>query len=144
MRKFVRHPSDIPIEVVAKGRVEITEKSTAKGRKSAKTQLNNVSYGGMSCEVADQIPVGSIIDISISAVQPQYHGRGVVVWCRAKKKGYAVGIQFMEAEEAFKSRMVEQVCQIERYKRRVLQIEGREIDGEQAAREWIAKYASDF
>jgi hypothetical protein len=40
--------------------------------------------------------------------------------------------------------MVEQVCHIEHYKNEVKRREGREISGEQAANEWIAKFAGNF
>lgn len=40
--------------------------------------------------------------------------------------------------------MVEQLCHIEHYKAEVLAREGRQLDGEQAAREWIRKFAHGF
>jgi hypothetical protein len=40
--------------------------------------------------------------------------------------------------------MVEQLCHIEAYRRRVLQDEGRRLTDEEAAMEWIANYADRF
>ena len=40
--------------------------------------------------------------------------------------------------------MVEQICHIEQYRREVLKKEGRRLSSEEAASEWIVKYASDF
>jgi hypothetical protein len=40
--------------------------------------------------------------------------------------------------------MVEQVAYIESYKKQVREREGRTITGEQAAFEWIARYADSF
>jgi hypothetical protein len=40
--------------------------------------------------------------------------------------------------------MVEQVCHIENYKKEVYQTEGRLLTAEEAAVEWIHKYASQF
>ena len=40
--------------------------------------------------------------------------------------------------------MVEQICHVEHYRRQVRQIEGRQLDGEEAAQEWVSKYAADF
>jgi hypothetical protein len=40
--------------------------------------------------------------------------------------------------------MVEQVCYIENYKKMVYQTEGRQLTTEEAAMEWIGKYASQF
>ena len=57
--------------------------------------------------------------------------------------GFEVGIEF-NAQEAFKSKMVEQLCQIEEYRQLMLREQGREIDGEEAAREWISRHAREF
>ena len=40
--------------------------------------------------------------------------------------------------------MVEQVCYIESYKKVVYETEGRQLTTEEAAMEWIRKYASQF
>jgi hypothetical protein len=106
--------------------------------------MTTVSQGGMSCELGFPITVGSKININISSVSPPYEGVGEVVWCRENNGGFIVGVRFCDKEEAFKSRMVQQVCQIEVYKKEVLKREGRVLDTNQAAIEWIAKNASEF
>jgi hypothetical protein len=40
--------------------------------------------------------------------------------------------------------MVEQICHIERYRNDVAQREGRQLTAEEAALEWISRYASSF
>jgi hypothetical protein len=40
--------------------------------------------------------------------------------------------------------MVEQVCAIDRYRRQVLEQEGRTLSRDEAASEWITKYAGRF
>jgi hypothetical protein len=133
-RKFIRHPSDIPIEF------STTEGSPA----SQYGQAHDVSFGGLAFE-ADHCPApGSIIDLRIPTVVPPFESRGVVVWCRCMAERYEVGVRFLESSAAFKARMVEQVCHIEQYKRDVLAREGRKLTGTAAAREWIAKFASKF
>jgi hypothetical protein len=57
---------------------------------------------------------------------------------------YEIGVAFEDSLDAFRIRMVEQVCQIERYRLSVLGCEGRELTTEEAAREWIARYADQF
>jgi hypothetical protein len=39
--------------------------------------------------------------------------------------------------------MVEQVCHIEHYRKEVMVCEGRQLTSEDAAKEWVAKYASN-
>lgn len=146
MRRFVRHPAEIPIELEERGRRSrcgTTARAAAQSRRRA-SMLQNLSVGGLCCEVDRFIAEGTAIRIRIPVVNPEYTGQGVVVWCRPQNSHYEVGIQFEREEEAFKSRMVEQICLIEQYRKRIRAAEGRELDGEQAAREWIARYAGEF
>ena len=38
-----------------------------------------------------------------------------MAWCLRRKRGYLVGIAFVDEQTLFSARMGEQVCQIERY-----------------------------
>jgi len=64
-----------------------------------------------------------------------------VAWCQNEGGQYTVGVQFLESEEAFRVRLVEQICHIENYRREVAQGEGRELTSEEAALEWISRFA---
>jgi hypothetical protein len=133
-RQFIRHPSDIPIEF-----------SAADGEPISQTgQAHDVSFGGLAFESTNCPRKGEIIEIRIPTVTPAFETRGQVVWCRHLDNRYEVGVRFLEHGDAFKARMVEQVCHIEQYKRDVLEQEGRRLTGADAAREWIEKYASRF
>lgn len=136
MRRFVRHPTDIPIAVRSLQTDAPVDGDTC-------TMLD-VSQGGLACEVAQSFAVGSLVEIHIASVWPEYKGRGEVVWCAAKADRFEIGVAFTDHGEAYKSRMVQQVCQIEHYKNIVFEREGRVLDGDQAAAEWIEKYAADF
>jgi len=57
---------------------------------------------------------------------------------------FEIGIQFLDENDSFRVRMVEQICHIEQYKQEVFDKDGRQLSGEQAAVEWIQKYATDF
>lgn len=135
MRRFVRHPTDIPIHVHA---------AQVQHNGHGECQMTTVSQGGLSCEVDREFNVGCLVDIHIPSVTPAYHGLGEVVWCHARAGGFLIGLRFTDREEAFKSRMVQQVCQIEHYKNLVFEQEGRVLDGNQAASEWIQKHAASF
>jgi len=132
-RTFIRHPTEIPIEVA-------TGEGVARGGR----HLHDVSLGGISFESEFCPELGEIIEIRIPSVKPQFRTRGRVVWCRTCDTGYEVGAQFLEETDAFRARMVEQVCHIEDYRRRVYEAEGRFLSGDQAAREWIQRFASTF
>jgi hypothetical protein len=144
MRKFLRHPSDIPVtfsiaEIPSAGAPEPVSQHG-----DQHSDLNNVSVGGLSFCSRRPVDVGEYIDICIDSVRPAFRARGQVTWCRRQNGTFDVGIQFVEEEDAYRARMVEQVCHIEQYKKRVLEQEGRNLTGQQAAMEWITKYAADF
>ncbi len=133
MRQFIRHPSDIPIEY-----------SFANARAHEKEHLKNVSEGGLRFFASVRLEIGSAIRINIPVCEPAFQATGVVVWCRPQGDHYDVGVEFEDATTEFSVRMVEQVCHIEHYKKQVLEKEGRRLSGEEAAAEWISKYAKDF
>jgi len=130
MRTFRRYSTDIPIKIL--GKDVALEPSRP---------LHNVSYGGLACHSKAAFKSGELVSIIISHVEPPFEATGVVVWCDAKGDEYELGIQFNEGREAFAARMVAQVCQIEKYKRHVLETEGRNLSGDEAAVEWIEKNA---
>ena len=81
--------------------------------------------------------------IRIPVGEPGFELEGRVAWCREDGNGYRIGIAFTGEADAFKARMVEQVCQIERYHKQQL-ADGRSVSEEQAAAEWVDKYAARF
>lgn len=132
MRQYLRHPVDLPIEV-----------HPCPGQ--PRLRLRNYSFGGLCCASPRRLPPGTAVDIDIPDIEPpSYHGRGVVAWCAETVDHYEVGIRFATASEAFASRMAEQVCHIESYRRRILEFEGRSLSREEAAREWISEYAQRY
>lgn len=135
MRKYVRHPSSIPIVL-----------SVACAPCAGRQQLANIATGGFACSVEEPLPVGANVELRIPMIWPEYNGCGIVKWCRgatSSSAAYEVGIEFC-AHDLFKAKMVEQLSQIEHYRNQLWIEEGRIVDGEQAAVEWIARYAQDF
>ncbi|GMQ88839.1 MAG: hypothetical protein BMS9Abin09_0277 [Gammaproteobacteria bacterium] len=134
MRSYIRHPSDIPIEY------QTDERNTG----ASQEHLHDISPAGLSFSSARVLNPGTLITIRISSVQPGFEARAQVVWCRREGDSFVTGVAFVERGDLFRARMVEQICYIEHYKAEVLANEGRQLDGEQAAREWIQKFAVDF
>jgi hypothetical protein len=132
-RRFIRHTADVPIEI-----------RTLPGQHARRQPAINVSEGGLSFVSEDNIPVGSTIEIRIDAVDPPFEAQARVVWTKGEDDGHCIGVQFLDTADAFRSRMVEQVCAIDRYRREVEETEGRVMTQAEAASEWIAKYAGRF
>jgi len=133
MRQFIRHPTEIPIQIRRDRR-----------RKAATPPMRNVSLGGLAFQSEMPFEPGSVVLLRIPTVRPQFSTRARVVWCQAASGAFEVGVEFLDVEDAYRGRMVEQVCYIEQYRREALKKEGRRLTPNEAAEEWIARYASDF
>jgi hypothetical protein len=134
MRQFIRHPVDVPIEI---------RSSRAAPRAAVKT--HDISLGGLAVRSAEPVEPGAMLEVRIPYVQPAFEAHAPVVWCRPDHDGgHEVGVTFLDAQDAFTARMVEQICHIEDYRRSVAREEGRQLSPEDAAHEWISKFAASF
>ncbi len=132
MRRFIRHPTDFPILVYSQDSSHGDEAS-----------LCDISQGGLACSLHRELRPGEQVELGIPSLQEDYRILGLVVRCRCGAKGCRVGIRFNDETESFKSKMVEQVCQIEHFRQELCR-EGRELDSEAAAKEWIERFGSQF
>ena len=139
MRQYIRHPTDIPIRIE---KAESLAENTDTDEEDI--SLQNISHGGLCCMTHRPFAVGEKVKASIFVAKPAFDIYSEVMWCYHQNASYEVGIRFLNAEDAFAVRMVQQVCHIELYKREVYINEGRTLTGEEAAAEWISKYASNF
>ncbi len=133
MRDFIRHPSNIPIDF------QLEELVT-----DGSEYLKNVSEGGLAFHSAVTLEPGTTIRIKIPLMSPVFQAIGKVTWCHPIQNMFEIGIQFLDEDDSFRARMVEQICHIEQYKQEALEKDGRHLSGEQAAVEWIQKFATHF
>jgi len=132
MRRFIRHPSDIPI-------------AYSLGKSAGFSQrLRDVSRGGLCFMSGSHVQPGINIRIEIELKNSSFEAEGTVAWCCREDDAYAVGVAFNDHSTQYNVRMVEQICHIEQYRQEILEAEGRDLSGEEAAREWVDKYAADF
>lgn len=132
MRRYIRHPSDIPIAFKMGPLNTHSEK------------LRDVSRGGLCFSSDSPVQIGSSIHIEIPVQEVPFEADGTVAWCRSEGNGYSVGVEFNDTSTRFSVRMIEQICHIEHYKTQVAEEEGRFLSSEEAAKEWVEKYAADF
>ncbi|MFR0691827.1 PilZ domain-containing protein [Enterobacterales bacterium AE_CKDN230030158-1A_HGKHYDSX7] len=133
MRQFLRHPCDLPVELVIR-------KQTFLPRQ----RLHNISLGGVACNSPRGFRRGTSIELHIPLLGDAARYPGVVAWSRKQSSDYRVGIAFIDEDTLFRARMIEQVCQIEHYRRQQAQALGNELPIEDLALEWIAQNAADF
>ncbi len=133
MRHFLRHPSDLPVELVLR-------KQTFPPRQ----RLNDISLGGVACNSNRSYRRGTAIELRIPLFGEQARYPGIVAWSRKQADHFLVGICFMDEDTLFRARMVEQVCQIEHCRRQREKELGQAVPIEAMAKEWIATHAADF
>ena len=133
MRRHERFDTSIPIQLFHS---DIS--------KEFASSLINISLGGLSFSLADPISIGDEVNIKINHVMPPSELVGTIVWCRRFSDHYEVGLKFSDQGDPFLTRMVEQVCHIENYRISQQQDAGRELSSEQAAEEWIEKFAESY
>ena len=71
MRKYIRHPSDIPIDFDIDD-IKIHDREF----------LNDISFGGLSFCSKTRLKAGVVITIKISLVKPGFECQATVKWCR--------------------------------------------------------------
>ena len=132
-RSYLRHPSDIPIDILP----EAVDAGDTR-------LLHNVSHGGLSFSADQMHGQGEVVRIRIALVSPVFEAVGKVVWCHGTDGHYIVGVEFLDDVDLFRARMVEQICHIEHYKKTQVETDGRSLTSQEAALEWINKFAGDF
>ena len=139
IRKFIRHPVDVPIQVTSNWEEDDNDETIDQ-------TITNVSLGGLAFISPKPLEVLDRVRVSISILERDCELIGNVVWCEKSSadNGYQIGIEFEKSRDVFRLRMIEQVCHIEHYRREILRSEGRQLNAQEAASEWISKYAGDF
>ncbi len=131
MRQYLRHPTEMPVELIARKQQE-------------HQQLNNISLGGVACNSQRNFKRGLWVELHVPLLGSEAHYSGVVAWCRKRAGDYLVGIAFTDEDNLFRARMVEQVCQIECYRLQREAEVGHSLPIEEVARDWIALHGAAF
>ena len=133
-RRFQRHQAEIPVEI------STPEKTWSKQVSST----HDISNGGLSFISEIPLQIDQIIKLTIRITRPFFEESAKVIWCHANGSGHEIGVQFMNNQAIYGIRMVEQVCHIEQYRKEMKDQHGRELTTQEAALEWISKYAADY
>ena len=132
MRRFIRHPVDVPLDV------------SIENLHPNSTKIVNVCEGGLCFFSNSALPDNCQIKLAFPTQFDTFYAEAIVSWTKRQAKGFLIGVNFCDPETQFGVKMVEQVYSIENYRHEVLTKEGRNINNEQAAKEWVAKYAEKF
>jgi hypothetical protein len=150
-RSFVRHPVEllIRLRVVSEGvdgEAPVAPMMARAGDSLANTEgrSHNISFGGIALRVASNIDLGHTVRLETTALGDALDLVGRVVWRVQLSKGCDLGIEFDGPEENYRARMIEQICQIEAYRRRRVDAGEVGLDVQTAAHDWIAEHGHMF
>lgn len=130
MRFHIRHSLDMTIHCMTL----YTRVDSAVTRRT----LKDVSEGGLCFKSHLPFVPQSVVHLRIPVQHPPVETTGVVAWCRRGEE-YEIGVRFKEPPVEL-LRMVGLACRIKHYTR-LQRRSGRMLSTDQAAREWISRYA---
>lgn len=130
---FIKHPPDIPLDC-----------AITSNQPYINAHISGVHDGGMVFAAHSSLPIGARVKLTVNLNETNATLSGVITHCiHVNEQQYDVGVQFEQDNEHYTMRMVEQACHIEHYRRLAMK-HGRSLTEEEAAQEWIAKYAASF
>ncbi|WP_053980261.1 PilZ domain-containing protein [Marinagarivorans algicola] len=130
---FIKHPRDIPLDFTIDNPPAYVAANKLK-----------VHEGGMVFESSASLPVGVRIHLTVNLKGNHFILTGIVAHCiDIDGARYHIGVQFEQDNEHHSMRMIEQACHIEHYRKQACQY-GRPITEDEAAREWISRFAAHF
>ncbi|ATX82491.1 PilZ domain-containing protein [Mariprofundus ferrinatatus] len=132
-REYYRHPVDVPIQI-------FPQKEPPE-----QVSVHEMSEGGLSFQTNVFLEKGAVLKIRIPYIKPKFEALCVVRWRHVSTGGglFEIGVRFLSEETSFRARMVEQVCSIREYQQQQT-IRNRKLTFEEAASEWIDKFADHF
>lgn len=131
-KRFIRHPRGFPARFRRAWRAPV-ELGRPRGDRL-----------GLLLSTRRYVRPGTPLAVSIEAAGEQHGFEAEVVLMRQRGSRFEMGLWMGDEDESYRLRMVEQVCHIEAYRRRVEREEGRSLSSETAALEWIERYAGSF
>jgi len=110
--------------------------TTVSGRQKLQSErLNDISFEGLSFESQSEYRRGTILTINIPVTQPAFQVISEVVWCKPNGGNYKVGTKFLQIQNGYRMKMLEQLSFIETYRKKVFFDENRSLSCEQAYNE---------
>lgn len=135
-RKYLRHPFSIPIklEMPAEPQTGVSEST-------------DISQGGLSFLWNTSLSRGSRLHITIPVKEKRFELNARVAYSHedaVHPRLFRTGVKFTDIDSAFKAKLAEETLEILSYQKRLSREAGRDVPVEEAAKEWISKYAANF
>lgn len=97
--------------------------------------LNDISFEGLSFESQNDYRRGTILTIHIPVTEPSFQVISEIVWCKPNGGNYKMGVKFLQIENGYRMKMLEQLSFIESYRKKMFFDENRSLSCEEASNE---------
>ena len=135
IRQHIRHITGIPVAITLDyDDTAIKEDDT----------ITNVSLGGLSFIADDRLDLRQPIEVNFPLLDKQEQFTGKVVWCEKTNRGYEIGLEFDDVDKIERLKVIEQICEFEKFSDEMAQVRGKRLSSEEIAREWSSFYAGEF
>ena len=99
---------------------------------------------GLMLHSEQHLAPGTLLELTIPTAQEEQSFLGKVLLVRSLEDGFDLGVRFLQAKDAQRIRMVEQICHIELYLRDKKRRDGPFVSRDALTQEWIGKFAAHF
>ena len=143
---YIQHPREIPVTLLSATPQQVTaadDKQAGPADCAAESKAAESKEAGICFWTHEQPHVQDKVVLGIDLDNNHFIGKGSVVRVQPENDGNWVCVK-IDPEDAFAIRMAEQLCQIEHYRSDNKQYLDRTMSQDEAAQEWIAKYAALF
>lgn len=130
--EFVAHPKDLPLDI------KIIEDQFF-----PTVGTDRLGFVGITYLAPYAYHAGTSVRITLQEIDPHFCVTGRIAWCDKEQDEYRIAIEFPNNDDCYCVRMVEQLSQIEHYRRQAKH-QGRRLNYNEAAAEWIQQFAASF
>lgn len=130
--EFVAHPRELPLDI-----------TLIEDQPFPAICENRDGFVGITYLSHNPFTNGCSVQITLEEIDPNFCVSGRIASCDKEGEEYRIAIEFPTKEECYCVRMIEQLSQIEHYRRQAKN-QGRRLNYNEAAAEWIQKFAASF
>ncbi len=134
-RRYLRHPIGVPLRIRRIGASEEVIVST-----------RDLSQGGLLFFCAHALHSGDELEISFPVKDRCVRLKGKVAYSAKDSENglFRTGLEFLDADEAFKAKLAEELLEIERYRLNLTRALKRQVSEEEASEKWVKERARKF
>ena len=143
-RAIPRHAIELPIKYRVLGKSKEATKPQPSEDQTYKTK--NISDSGLLFLSSEYFKMGTLLELTLPLRDKVFTLEGRVVHSSedSATRLFRTGIYFASASSVFKVKLVDQIHQIDEYRRSLSIKEGRPVTEEEAAHQWIKEHSVEF